>query len=327
MLSGASRTPPSSGNAPKFTRPGHTPRATLTGVTLPDTTPYDADRAAFSREALARLVLSSSAQGAASCAMGLVATRNDVDTGLGGRASQAAGLVEAAERVLIRAVVYERERGASWEQIAHYLEIDPDLEIDPAEAERRFAPRIADWTEAFEVPYRLDETGRKHVPQLPTAAYDPQFAVRQLDLWAGLYVVRGDQRAVSGGLPGYTPADDEDTHTGVHGPDEMTGWIRADNVRPFLETLCRYVTRGDYADDIDWDEVARALEATDDEIDEDPAARYTQSLQGPFHTLHVCLARAIGGDAVSVVVTGADSADLRLRVDTLLDVFAAPLRA
>ena len=286
-------------------------------MTLPDTTPYDADRAAFSREALARLALSSSAEGAASCAMGLVATRNDVDTGLGGRASQAAGLVEAARRVLARAVVYERERGASWEQIAHYLE------IEPTEAERRFGPRIADWNEAFEVPYRLDPTGRKRVPQLPTAAYDPKFAVRRLDFWAGLHVVRGDKRAVSGGLPGHTPADDED----AFGPDDLRGRVRADAVRPFLEQLAHYLPRGRHTvEDLDEDAIAAALEATDDRNGRDPAAWCAYSFAGIVDTVHVRLARATDGDEVSVVVTGADSPDLRLRVDTLLNVFAAPLR-
>ncbi|TQE19272.1 hypothetical protein Sipo8835_39540 [Streptomyces ipomoeae] len=185
---------------------------TLTRVTLPNTTPYDADRAAFSHEALARLALSYEAMEASELAKDVVATRYDAVTGLGGRASEAAGLVEAAARVLARAVVYERERGASWEQIAHYLE------IDPAEAEARFAPELARWKEAFEVPYRLDDTGRKRVPQLPTAAYDPLFAIRQLDTWAGLHVNRGSWQLVSEGLHGPAPTDDH-----VHDTDSGTG--------------------------------------------------------------------------------------------------------
>ncbi|WP_326582893.1 hypothetical protein OG250_29480 [Streptomyces sp. NBC_00487] len=288
-------------------------------MTLPDPTPYDADRAAFSREALARLALSSSARGTAGGAMGLVATRNDVDTGLGGRAGQAAGLVEAARGVLSRAVVYERERGATWEQIAHYLE------IEPAEAEARYEPALARWREAFDVPYRLDATGRKRVPQLPTAAYDPAYAVRQLDLWAYLYVVRGDRRAVSGGLPGYVPADDEDTCPSPHGPDDLGGRVRADSVRPLLEQLSHYVTRDPYAvEDIDWDALTAALATTDDTNDRDPAAWATHAFDGFLGTVRVRLARSARADAVSAVVTGADSADLRLRVDTLLNVFAAP---
>ena len=288
-------------------------------MTLPDTTPYDADRAAFTREALARLAFSSSAVNTARCAMGLVTTRNDVDTGLGGRAGEAAGLIEAAELVLTRAVVYERERGATWEEIAHYLE------TDPAEAEARFAPALARWNEAFDVPYRLDATGRKRVPQLPTAAYDPEFAVRRLDSWAGVYVVRGDWRAVSGGLPGYDRADDDTPYASSHGPDDLRGRVRADSVSPFLEHLSRHVVHGRYVvEGIDPDTLAGALEATDDTSAPDSGAWYTRTFEGLSHTVRVGLARSARADAVTVVVTGADFPDLRPRVDTLLDVFAAP---
>ncbi|MGW0711825.1 hypothetical protein ACWD4G_38720 [Streptomyces sp. NPDC002643] len=294
-------------------------------MTLPNTTPYDADRAVFSREALARLVLSSSAIDAAGCAMGLVSTRNDMDTGPGGRASQAAGLVKAADGVLTRAVAYERERGATWEQIAHYLE------IDPAEAEARFAPALARWNEAFDVPYRLDDTGRKRVPQLPTAAYDPEFAVRQLDLWAGLHVTRDDRRAVSEGLPGYTPPDDADGYASAGGPDDLWGRVRPDAVRPLVELLNHYATSNHSSvEDIDWAAIAAALEPTDDEGEEGgeghwpPVAAYSLALSGPIHSVRVDLLRSSRGSGVIVTVTGADSADLRIRVDTLLTAFALP---
>ncbi|WP_193241465.1 hypothetical protein [Streptomyces phaeolivaceus] len=286
-------------------------------MTLPDTTPYDADRAAFSREALARLVLSSAATGVADAAMGLVVSRNDGDTGHGGRASQAARLVRDAECALTRAVVYERERGATWESIAHYLEIDPTA------AEARFGPALADWHEAFAVPYRLDATGRKRVPRLPTAAYDPAHAVRRLDLWAYLYVVTQDRHAVSGGLPGYVLADDTDPWPASHRPDEIGGRVGADGVSPFLEQLAYYVGRGHHpVEGLDADTLAAALEATDDTSDPDSAAWHTRVFEGPSHTVRVRLARSVRADEVAVVVTGADSPELRLRLDTLLDVFA-----
>ncbi|MGA5425189.1 DUF6283 family protein [Streptomyces lavendulocolor] len=50
-------------------------------------------------------------------APGLVATRNDPDTGPGGRVSQAFQLLELAERALVSAVIYERKRGSSWTEI------------------------------------------------------------------------------------------------------------------------------------------------------------------------------------------------------------------
>ncbi|GLV88451.1 hypothetical protein Slala03_81400 [Streptomyces lavendulae subsp. lavendulae] len=77
---------------------------------MTETTPYDDDRARFTRQALARLVLCDHAVDVADAAAGLVATENDVDTGPGGRLSQASQLIELAERALASAVVFERER-------------------------------------------------------------------------------------------------------------------------------------------------------------------------------------------------------------------------
>ncbi|MCT9082048.1 hypothetical protein [Streptomyces fulvoviolaceus] len=289
-------------------------------MTLPTTTPYDADRAAYSREDLARLVLCSQAVDTAGAAHALVATRNDVDTGLGGRVSEAVRLTQAAERTLVRAVVYERERwgsprarlfergGASWAEIGQYLG------IGEAEAEERYAPELARWGAAFEVPYRLDPTGRKRVPRLPQAAYDPRSAVRQLDLWAGLHVTIRDRHAVSGGLA-HNPA-----------PHELDGPVRSRNLRTFLELLSGYL--GYEFDDTDWDTIALGIEPTDDE--EDVAAWYTYPLEGSIHAVRVSLAYARPypedddgePDTVSVLVAGADSGDLRLRIDTLITALA-----
>ncbi|MGW3202363.1 hypothetical protein ACWDBD_49350 [Streptomyces sp. NPDC001118] len=128
-------------------------------------------------------------------AAALVATENDPDTGPGGRVSQAFQLIELAERALISAVIYERERGSSWTEIAQYLG------IGPAEAEERFASNLDGWNTAFEVPYRLDDTSRKRIPQLPTAAYDPAWACDRLDTWAGNRITLvNDDRPVSSGL-------------------------------------------------------------------------------------------------------------------------------
>ena len=162
---------------------------------MTETTPYDADRARFTRQALARLVLCDHAADVADGAAGLVATENDPDTGPGGRVSQAFQLIALAERALASAVIYERERGSSWTEIAQYLG------IGPAEAEERFASDLDDWNTAFEVPYRLDDTGRKRIPQLPTAAYDPARACDRLDTWAGNRpILVNDDHPVSSGL-------------------------------------------------------------------------------------------------------------------------------
>ncbi|MFD5074598.1 hypothetical protein [Streptomyces sp. NPDC058371] len=166
-----------------------------------ETTPYDADRAQFTRQALARLVLCHHSVDVAKSARGLVATENDPDTGPGGRVSQAFQLIELAERALTSAVIYERERGSSWGEIAQYVG------IDATEAEERFAAALEGWNTAFDVPYRLDETGRKRIPQLPTAAYDPAWACTHLDRWLHLQH-SGHKRAVSSGLVMATPAED-----------------------------------------------------------------------------------------------------------------------
>lgn len=162
---------------------------------MTEKTPYDTDRARFTRQALARLALCDHAVDVADGAAGLVATENDRDTGPGGRASQAFQLIQLAERALVSAVIYERERGSSWAEIAQYLG------MEPREAEARFAGHVDGWNTAFEVPYRLDESGRKRLPQLPTAAYDPAWACSRLDLWAGnRLILVNDEYPVSSGL-------------------------------------------------------------------------------------------------------------------------------
>ncbi|MFJ3841448.1 hypothetical protein ACWGHM_31890 [Streptomyces sp. NPDC054904] len=162
---------------------------------MTETTPYDADRARFTRQALARLVLCDNAVHIADGAAGLVATENDPDTGPGGRVSQAFQLIELAERALASAVIYERELGSSWAEIAQHLG------IGPAETEERLGVNLDNCNTAFEVPYRLDDSGRKRIPQLPTAAYDPAWACDQLDTWAGNRLIPvNDKRPVSSGL-------------------------------------------------------------------------------------------------------------------------------
>jgi hypothetical protein len=175
---------------------------------MSEPTPYDHDRAAYSRDGLARLVLADNATEVADGASGLVGTRNDADTGFGGRVSQARQLVDLAKRTLESAVIYEVERGSTWAQIAAYLETTAE------EAEQRYTPAVQAWNEAFEEPYRLDETGRKRIPQLPTAAYDPNWACTQLDRWAYLrHVGIDDRQAVSASLVMAEAADEQVTRT------------------------------------------------------------------------------------------------------------------
>ncbi|MFJ1751360.1 hypothetical protein [Kitasatospora sp. NPDC088134] len=168
-------------------------------------TPYDDHRATCSRQSLARLVLSDHATDVADSAAGLVGTRNDADTGLGGRVGQAQQLMELAERALASAVIYEVERGSSWAQIGDHLGLGAD------EARERYKLALQAWNTAFEEPYRLDETGRKRIPQLPTAAYDPAWACTRLDQWAFLRRIGiNDHQAVSAGLIMSSAAEEAD---------------------------------------------------------------------------------------------------------------------
>lgn len=79
----------------------------------------------------------------------------------------------------------------------------------PEEARERYTPAVRAWHTAFEEPYRLDETGSKRIPQLPTAAYDPNWACTQLDRWAFLrHVGIDDRQAVSACLVMTDTADE-----------------------------------------------------------------------------------------------------------------------
>lgn len=98
---------------------------------------------------------------------------------------------------------------------------------------------------------------------------------------------------------------------------DVGGWIWGRNLRSFLELLSHYV--GYDFDATDWETVALAAEATDDEH----ADRwYSYPLVGDAHEVEVRLARAVGGDEVFVTVHGDVTVELELRADTLLSAFA-----
>jgi hypothetical protein len=271
-------------------------------------TPYDDERRQYSRTALARLVLADEACGLSDAAGNLAVTRYDAYAGAGGRISEASTLIALSERLLTSAVIYERERGSSWEDIGRYLGSSGTA------AERRFTPAIDEWRTAFEVPYRLDETGRKRIPQLPGAAYDPKRVSRNLDLWAHVRLGFGDEHAVSGGLD---PDADEETTEPVRGV--IDGRIRRRHLETFLDLLSNYVRH--CPQDGAWNSVVQALEHSSSE---NPDGWHSFSMTGIFESLNIRIARVSGSDLVSVVVVNANSAELRLRVSTLMDAFERP---
>ncbi|MFI9255197.1 hypothetical protein [Streptomyces sp. NPDC053069] len=98
---------------------------------------------------------------------------------------------------------------------------------------------------------------------------------------------------------------------------EVGGWIWERNLRSFLELLSRYVGYG--FDATDWETVALAVEATDDDQAD---GWYSYILVGKKQEVEVRLARSVGGDEVSVIVNGPLTPELEVRADTLLSAFA-----
>ncbi|MEU5024433.1 hypothetical protein [Streptomyces milbemycinicus] len=84
-------------------------------------------------------------------------------------------------------------------------------------------------------------------------------------------------------------------------------------------SLPRYVGTGDY-EPTDWNTVALSLEGTHDSDPE--IGWYTHQLTGAWQSVEVRLANAVGSDELSVVINGAESAELRLRIDTLISAFS-----
>ncbi|MFE0420667.1 hypothetical protein [Streptomyces tendae] len=100
--------------------------------------------------------------------------------------------------------------------------------------------------------------------------------------------------------------------------EPIDGWIWSSNLRPFLETLSHFA--GYEFDATDWRTIDAAVQDTDDD---NPDLWYAYPLVGVNATLEVSLARAVGGEEMSVRVAGAEAPELRLQADTLLSAFAA----
>ena len=88
------------------------------------------------------------------------------------------GAANSVRELIKERVIYERERGSSWAEIGRYLRLTAE------QAEATYGGDVLRWRAAFDEPYRLDGTGRKRIPNLPPAAYDPVRAGGVLDRWA-----------------------------------------------------------------------------------------------------------------------------------------------
>lgn len=146
------------------------------------------DRYAYSRTALARLVLSYELRELADRAAAGVPTGSDDAAEPGEEVGAALDLVQQAQEVLTRAVLFERAKGTSWEAIAE------QMDVKRQSAHERYREAEQDWRDALHDPF--DAHGGL---LLPHAAYAPTEAGRSLDAWAHGH--GHGEHAVTDGLP------------------------------------------------------------------------------------------------------------------------------
>lgn len=91
---------------------------------------------------------------------------------------QALRTLRGAEDILRWAVVYERERGTSWDDIGEAL--GP---ITRQSAHRRFADQVEQWRAPLDTPETVRVNGTAEDPHIPYPASDPDKAARRLDTW------------------------------------------------------------------------------------------------------------------------------------------------
>lgn len=129
--------------------------------------------------ALARLVLSDQAVDAAERAAALVTTDSDDWGEACTWLEMAVGARREAEDLVVRAVVFERQRGTTWEQIGDHLGITRQS------AQARYGQAVTEWDDGLHAPYGAEDTGQlPRRPDLPDAACNPQKAGARLDTWS-----------------------------------------------------------------------------------------------------------------------------------------------
>ncbi|MGW7314825.1 hypothetical protein [Streptomyces sp. NPDC054865] len=166
----------------------------------------------YTRAARARLMLSDGYRETAETALSRVGTQDDSSDTVapGDFVREAAELIRLAEHAQRRAVVYERERGTSWE------EIGDALGITKQSAHARFAEYANEWSEPFDKPERRHPDGTADDRRIPYGVrYSPNTSVpangsaektaAALDQWLRRHEGWADQvDPVSGSLPRYS---------------------------------------------------------------------------------------------------------------------------
>jgi hypothetical protein len=155
----------------------------------------ETDRYAYSRAALARLVLSYERRQLAEQAAAGVPT-DDTYATTGILVTEAQQLVELAREVLTRSVIYERTNGTSWEEIGEALGMTRQSALE------RFKAAMDEWELSLVEPFQTDENWLIPFMRIHGAAYEPTWNGRLLDQWVRetLPAYRDREYPVSGHL-------------------------------------------------------------------------------------------------------------------------------
>ncbi|MFF4542217.1 hypothetical protein [Streptomyces aureus] len=163
------------------------------------------DRYAYSRQALSRLVLSYEQRDLAERAAAGVPT-DDAYAAPGELVEGAQTLVELAQGALRWAVVHERQKGTSWEEIGVRLG-----GITRQAAHERYRDAVEEWQRSLVQPYEQGTTASPYAaPVLHEAALTPTATGARLDEWARAHVAsaRSQEHPVSGPLPPLTTVEE-----------------------------------------------------------------------------------------------------------------------
>lgn len=175
---------------------------------LPPIPPGPAD-ITHPRRALARLALSYAYYEAADFAAGGVPTVSDAYGDPYDYVDHAARLLSIAQEVLTRAVVYARERGGNWADIADAMSITEQ------QVSERYSTSPDAWEDALNRPW--ERSGRFLSSRMPSGTAEPGETAAYLDQWCARHLNSNDgarhnarhdgieDRMVSANLPGHTP--------------------------------------------------------------------------------------------------------------------------
>jgi hypothetical protein len=177
-------------------------------VQLPPIPPGPADTT-HPRRALARLALSSAYREAADFAAGGVPTVSDEYGDAYDYVDHAARLISMAQDVLARAVVYARERGGRWDDIAEALNLTAE------QARDQYAPTLNQWEDALNRPW--ERNGHFLSSRMPDGTTEPDETAAVLDQWCLRHLEQNhgarhnarhdgiEDQMVSANLPEHTP--------------------------------------------------------------------------------------------------------------------------